>query len=190
MHKLHNKQSTNRCYSAEGEFEFTSLRGRGNKLCVCRGWQQMRVHLPQPTVRLVIRGAAVADAAEGVAGLQLGLLAVWGGLSFLPLAEELLERLELACLFLVCRRQDRAARRTPRQQAQRRNEVKERGTSPEQPGSRPGNAGLLLALHASHRHCRGSSVTASALGLKDGHGAASAAKRLHGQKGPFCKARE
>lgn len=78
---------------------------------MCRGWRQARALLPQPAARLVIRGeGAVADVAEGVAGLQFGFLAVRGGLSFLPLAEELLERLEFACLFLVCGRQDRAAR--------------------------------------------------------------------------------
>lgn len=67
------------------------------------------VHSPQRAARLLIRGAPVADVAEGVAGLQFGFLALRDGLSFLPLAEELLERLELACLFLVCRWEDRAA---------------------------------------------------------------------------------
>lgn len=126
MHKPQNKQCTNRCHSAEGELRFSPTRSRENTRCVTvRGWQQCGTlthlspppgsergwqHSPQPAARLAIRGeGAVADAAEGVAGLQLGLLALRGGLSLLPLAEELLERLELACLFLVCRRQERAA---------------------------------------------------------------------------------
>jgi len=68
MHTLRKKQHTTRYPSAEGEFEFHSTRSRENKT---------RMHLPQTTVRLFIGGeGAVADVAEGVAGLQFGFLAV------------------------------------------------------------------------------------------------------------------
>lgn len=98
MHTLHKKQCTNPCQSAEGGFECHGKQGE-QELGV-RGL--CRAHSPQRAAGLLIRGAPVADVAEGVAGLQFGFLALRGGLSFLPLAEELLERLELACLFLVC----------------------------------------------------------------------------------------
>lgn len=84
---------------------------------------------------------------------------------------------------------DAAGERTPRQRVQRRNEVKERGSSPEQPGARHGNAGLQLAGDASRWHGKGRSIQTSALGFEDVHGGASAAKHLDEQKGFFCKAR-
>lgn len=81
MPPLHKKQRTT-CYrSAEAEFKFNSIKSRENKPRAGRGssagWQQTRASLPQTTVGLFIGGeGAVADVAEGVAGLQFGFLAV------------------------------------------------------------------------------------------------------------------
>ena len=77
MHTLRKKRRTTCYHSAEAEFKFNSIKSRENKPCVSTGWQQTRVRLPQTTVWLFIGGeGAVADVAEGVAGLQFGFLAV------------------------------------------------------------------------------------------------------------------
>lgn len=193
MHTLPNKQCTTCYHSAEGEFKFNSIKSGENKPCVCTGWQQTRVSLPQTTIWLFIGGeGAIADVAKGVAGLQFGFLTVWRGLSFLPLTKELLERLEFACFFLVCGLQGKQAqgwgtqclgtarKHTPPQQLQRKNEVKEQVTSPKQTGACHVNAGLQLTVDASYWQSERKSIKTSALEFKDLLGGVSAAKCLFG----------
>lgn len=59
------------------EFKFNSNKKKENKPCLCGGWQQTDVHLPQTTIGLLIGGeGAVADVAKGVAGLEFAFLAL------------------------------------------------------------------------------------------------------------------
>lgn len=74
---MHTKQHATSYHSAEGEFKFNSNKKRENKPCLCGGWQQTDVHLPQTTIGLLIGGeGAVADVAKGVAGLEFAFLAL------------------------------------------------------------------------------------------------------------------
>lgn len=170
MHTLHNKQCTARCHWAEGGFNLSSVRSRGRgAVCAGAGGRCGDTHL----------SALLGSSSEELPlqmlpkewlGFSLGSSHSKAGSLFFLLPKSFLKGWNLPALFLSAderteRRGAEAAAggRTPRQRAQRRSGVKERGSSPEQPGPRHGNAGLLLAADASHWQSKGRSAQTSLL---------------------------